>query len=394
MRLVHPLNLSWLLLRAMGDDFLSLFCAMVCEKLLFGEKPSFFESIMESRKSKNNSRYLVMRLGHLGDVVLVSGVIRYFSELWQCSFDILTRQEWAPLFYQNPYVDRLIEVDKGSLRGGALWRFVKETAKGYSPDDVFYDVHGVLRSRLLGAFWPGELRRYQKMGVERRLFMLSHGKIGGKVLRRSSVLERYATAFSSEPVPKNSLLPQLFLTDAEKKKAASQLNEVYPGGEGRQVVAIHPFATHLNKTWPEQFWRQLISLLEAQNIPWIVIGAAPEVEALKWSGSRSFVNETSLREVMALLEQAHVLVTGDSGPLHLARGVKTRVVGLFGPTVQEWGFYPTPEEGCVLETTLPCRPCSLHGAKPCPHNGRCLREITPQTVFEAVMAELAKNKLP
>lgn len=348
---------------------------------------------METNAVKQFSRGLVMRLGHLGDVVLVSGVIRYYSERWHCSFDVLTRQEWAPLFHNNPYVDRLIAVDKASLRGGGLWRFLRCTAKEYGRDAAFFDLHGVLRSRLLGALWPGTVRRYEKLGMERRLFMLSHGKMGGASLRQSSVLQRYAKAFDSDPLPENLLLPQLYLTEAEQKEAALRVSRAYPALQSKKLVAIHPFATHINKTWPTQSWRQLLALLDAHDIPWIVIGAGPEEEARKWAGARSFVNKTSLREVMALLEKTQVLVTGDSGPMHLARGVKTRVVGLFGPTVREWGFYPTAEEGCVLESAEPCRPCSLHGAKPCPHNGRCLKEITPETVFEAVKEQLTCQKL-
>lgn len=348
---------------------------------------------METNKTQKTSRRLVMRLGHLGDVVLVSGVIRYFSERWQCSFDVLTRREWAPLFHHNPYVGELIEADKASLRGADLWRLLKNISKGYSYDDVFYDLHGVLRSRLLGVSWPGEVERYAKMGLERRLFMLSHGKVGGSALCQSSVLQRYAQAFSHEPVPENLLLPQLYLTADEQMKAVSQLRKIYPALQEKKLVAIHPFATHMNKTWPEESWRQLVSLLEAHDIPWVVIGAAPDNEARRWEGRTSFVNTTSLREVMALLAEAQVLVTGDSGPMHLARGVKTRVVGLFGPTVREWGFYPTIEEGRVLESAEPCRPCSLHGAKPCPHNGRCLQEISPESVFEAIVEQLVCQKL-
>ncbi len=349
---------------------------------------------METNKAQKSSRRLVMRLGHLGDVVLVSGVIGYFSQRWQCSFDVLTRREWAPLFHHNPYVGELIEADKVSLKGADLWRFLRDIARGYSQDDVFYDLHGVLRSRLLGAFWRGEVGRYEKMGLERRLFMLSQGKMGGSALRQSSVLQRYAQAFSHEPVPESLLLPRLYLTADEQMKAASRLRGVYPALQEKKLVAIHPFATHMNKTWPEESWRQFVSLLESHSIPWVVIGAAPDDEARRWAGHASFVNMTSLREVMALLAEAQVLVTGDSGPMHLARGVKTRVVGLFGPTVREWGFYPTAEEGRVLESAEPCRPCSLHGAKPCPHNGRCLQGITPESALEAVLEQLACQKLP
>lgn len=77
--------------------------------------------------------------------------------------------------------------------------------------------------------------------------------------------------------------------------------------------------------------------------------------------SLDFTNRTDLRQLIALLAQADALVTGDSGPMHLASGVSTPVVALFGPTCREWGFFPTGENDRVLQAPLACRPCSLHG---------------------------------
>lgn len=347
---------------------------------------------------KDPPKRLIMRLGHLGDVVLVSGIIHYFGTRWNCDFDILTREQWAPLFLHHPHVGRVISASNHDLRGVSLLRYLRQIRSSYSATDILYDLHGVLRSRLLAAIWPGEVRKYQKFGLERRLFMLSNGKIGGDRLRAKSVLQRYATAFVPDEassqratgyIPEFDLLPKLYLAEEEKNWAAGRIASLTPNaGTRKQLVAIHPFATHQNKSWPAPMWKALTAQFDSKGIPWIAVGASTEEQALAWPGNNSFVNKTSLRETMALLSQSQVLITGDSGPLHLARGVRTKVVGLFGPTVKEWGFFPTAEEGIVLETDRPCRPCSLHGAKPCRHDGMCLKDITPAHVLEATQTLL------
>ena len=96
--------------------------------------------------------------------------------------------------------------------------------------------------------------------------------------------------------------------------------------------------------------------------------------------------ELTLRESAALIEAAEVLVTNDSAPLHLASGVGTRVVALFGPTVPAFGFGPVGAADRVVEVEgLSCRPCSRHGPQVCPlGHHRCMRELSVERVVHAI----------
>ena len=77
-----------------------------------------------------------------------------------------------------------------------------------------------------------------------------------------------------------------------------------------------------------------------------------------------------------------LVVTGDSGPMHLAAAVRTPVVALFGPTVEQFGFFPYKARATVLERTLACRPCSSKGGPRCPlGHHRCLTDILPEEVM-------------
>ena len=134
-------------------------------------------------------------------------------------------------------------------------------------------------------------------------------------------------------------------------------------------------------------WLRFASLLNEAGIGYFWVGQGkglPEEE-----DSRSFVNKTALRELFALTAAADVLVTGDSGPMHIATAVDTPALAMFGPTCREWGFFPSGEKDRVIQVSMPCRPCSLHGSGSCPRGNACIMNISPERMLEELKDMLA-----
>jgi heptosyltransferase-2 len=72
--------------------------------------------------------------------------------------------------------------------------------------------------------------------------------------------------------------------------------------------------------------------------------------------------------------------------MHIAAGVGTKILSIFGPTTKRLGFYPYTKKAILIEKELDCKPCSSHGPQRCPklhHN--CMRRITPNEVFETLL---------
>lgn len=334
-------------------------------------------------------KWLLFRLSSLGDVVLCTGVIRYLHNQYGWAFDVLTRPAFAPIFEHNPFVGNIITPAPHELKLPASLSFFCKLAAARQ-DWGLLDLHCSLRSRMLGFLWRGPVRRYPKFGAERRAFLKSKSPELSALLRSSSVTQRYAMALSATPPQREELLPELYLTDSEKAAARVLLGNIRRRPDAR-LVALHPFATHARKTWPRGRWLELIKMLEAEGIDWIVVGQG---EPLMPDDARDLTGQTNLRELAALLAEAELLLTGDSGPMHLASAVGTPVLALFGPTTAEWGFFPAGPRDVVLELALPCRPCSLHGtasgsAGAC--DGRCLGGISTRTVLDAALASLAAS---
>ena len=322
------------------------------------------------------NRWLVFRLGHLGDVTLTTGVLARLNKEFGWRFAVMTKRPWADVFTGNPHVENVVALDAPELGAVAFASLSRRLAREYRGWGLL-DLHGTLRSRILSAFWSGPVLRYPKMSLDRRIFLRTHARFNGEKLRRASVTQRYYAAVSPEYPPALELLPVIRLSSEERALARERLD----GLLGRNVapVALHPFATHALKTWPEKNWRSFVELLDHKGIPWVALGRGKSL----FSGRKQDLsNSTSLRESCALLSHSRALVSGDSGPMHLASAVGTPVIALFGPTTREWGFYPAGPRDRILESPLPCRPCSLHGLSSCPHEAECLAAIAPEQILE------------
>ena len=319
---------------------------------------------------------VVFRLGHMGDVALTTGVLARWFETTGDTFVFITREGNAPLLENHPAVTDVIGLSQDRLDS---WFATAGALAGQYEGGTLIDLHSVLRSRILSLRWKGEVKRYPKFGLTRRLFDRTGFDAFRKRLEATTVPQRYALALESTPPPAQSVLPRIFLSDAERADAALRLSPIHDHGP---LVALHPYATHPAKEWPRDQWKELIRRLDSEGISWFVVGR--DDTPLLPGDERDLTNATGLRATCGLLERADRLVTGDSGPMHLACGVDTPVTALFGPTAKAWGFYPAGPHDTVLEQSLDCRPCSLHGSRPCDRGFECMAGITPEEVMKTI----------
>lgn len=328
--------------------------------------------------------WVVFRLSALGDVVLTTGPLLFWHEERHLTFTVVTREGFAPVFTGHPAVTEVLELKNNELSFPRILSVFSAIARTYAGTG-FLDLHGTLRSRLLARMWKGPVRQYPKQSMERRVFLRSGRRFFQESLLRFNVAQRYALAMEAQAPQAKKLLPYIQLTAEEQTAARSVLG----CSDSRPLIALHPFATHGLKAWPLEYWRELSELCLNHGMDVAIVGRDAHREAHGIHGI-NLVNKTSLRELCAVLWSADRLVTGDSGPMHLATAVGTPVIALFGPTTKHWGFYPAGTQDIVFERALSCRPCSLHGGNQCPRGHVCLREISPQEVFARLFTESAK----
>ena len=327
----------------------------------------------------SNKHMVVVRFSSMGDVILTTGVLLDWHKKHGTMFTVLTKEAFEPVFAHHPAVLNVIGFDENDLHGQTQAINFRGIMEKYR-DSPLLDLHRNLRSAMLARIWRDAIICYHKMALARRIFLWSKGRFFGEALRRYNVPQRYAIGLYDlkEVPPAEELRPCIFLSQEEKDQAHQQLAALRHGD--LPLVALHPFATHEAKTWPMNMWMEFAALLRQENIGYFWVGQGdglPEEEQ-----SRSFINKTGPRELFALTEAADILVTGDSGPMHIATAVQTPVLAMFGPTCREWGFFPSGEKDRVVQLAMPCRPCSLHGSGACPRGNACMTGITAQQMLE------------
>lgn len=325
---------------------------------------------------------VIVRFSALGDVTLTTGVLKHWHNKYGWRFVVLTRKSQVDIFKGHPAVDEVVGLEKSELAFPNSIKKFKMLAQRYHNCDLI-DLHDTLRTRLLSALWQGNVLRYNKLGVQRRLFLFSGHRLCESELLEHNVPQRYALAVDKITPEPLELLPCIFIDEKEENNAKKLLAEC-GASSTRPLIAIHPYATHPQKSWPRNLWLDLLEILESLDLPWFAIGQNdnPALTLPSFSGlGFDFTNKTSLRETCALIKQANVLITGDSGPMHLGCAVGTPVLALFGPTTRHWGFFPAGKKDHVLEASTSGRPYSLHGKSSDKAAEECMQTITVEMVL-------------
>jgi heptosyltransferase-2 len=325
---------------------------------------------------------LAVRFSSIGDVLLTTPLLRAIRHRHPAArITVLTKQAYVPLLSHNPRVDRVIGVtpDRPLTSVAAELRAERFTHR--------LDLHNSLRSRMLRALVPGRWGTYPKYRMARALLIHTKRNHYGDP---TPVAERYFAAARDLDVVPDGAPPEFVPGPAAEREAADWLASVGLGQE-RPMIALAPGAAHATKRWPTEHWRTLLQRIGGAGFDVAIVGG-PEDAALGTelvSGARRLVVNAAgvfgLEGTGAVLQRAAALVSGDTGVMHMATGVGTPVVALFGPTVKAFGFFPYAARADVIELALSCRPCSSKGGPRCPlGHHRCMLEISPESVYGAL----------
>jgi heptosyltransferase-2 len=282
----------------------------------------------------------------------------------------------APLVVDNPHITQVFALEHHEAIGSFAAR-LRAWKPGYG-----LDLHGSLRSRALRLLVPGRWYGYAKRKIARTLLIAT--KLDA-YRTPTPVAERYFEAARRLDVKPDGRGPDFHLGDQARERVAAWLAERNLAESS--IAALAPGAAHATKRWPVAYWTVLAGRLAAAGLKPVVLGG-PSDRGLAQQLSpfaATAAGEFSLQETGALLARSRILVSGDTGVMHMATGVGTPVVALFGPTVKQFGFFPYSAPAVVLERPLHCRPCSAMGSKRCPMgHHRCLTDIAPADVAAAV----------
>lgn len=336
-------------------------------------------------------RVCLIKPSALGDVVQTLPILAALRWRYPTAhLSWVVNRSYADLLEGHPDCVDVIPFDRHA-RGRSWWRGVAQLARRLrsAEFDLVCDLQGLLRTGLMSA----ATRAARRVG-------LSTAREGAGWFYTDVVdvptldmpaVERYwllVAALGAAEAPKKF---RIGLSADDRRWAAGELHSL-----ARPLLALHPGAHWMTKRWPPEQFIALARRAQAACGAGVVIVGGPDdvavaerIAAALEGPTRCLAGRTSLKQLAALLADADVLVSGDSGPMHLAAAVGTPVVALFTCTSPVRAA-PYGEGHRVVATRVHCAASYL---KRC-GSLACMSELSVARVWPALSAALAREALP
>jgi lipopolysaccharide heptosyltransferase I len=352
---------------------------------------------------------LIVKTSAIGDV------IHTLPSLWSLRLHFpdahitwLVEESAADLVIGHPALNRVLVVPRKrwlhDFRTGHVARAVSDFV-GFTRKlrdtryDLVIDFQGLLKS----AIWVLLARSTRKVGFGRGMEHAEHSYLAltervPAVNMDQHAIDRSLLLLKAIGVPAVDIRYALPVSAEHDAEAAALLQTCGIREEDR-MVAINPMARWPTKLWEPQCFAALADRLEAEGIRVVFTGSHQDGPALDEIGRfitrryRRLDGKTSLNTLAALYRRAQVVVTTDSGPMHLAAAVGRPVVALFGPTAP-WRTGPYGSNHVILRADLSCSPCFKKQCLTTLYEERaCMKRLTVDQVVHAVLGKIATAPL-
>ena len=322
-------------------------------------------------------RILVIKLRAIGDVVLSTVVLKNLRLAFpSAKIDFLTEKPSRDVLEGNPDINGVVAFNSKEQSGLSL--IMKMRNKRY---DLVIDLFGNPRSALVTFFSGARYRVGYKFGWREYCYTIRIDPRGGELHNTEFNLD----ALSALDIPIVSREPFFPCPDEAKQFAADFFKKEEL--DGKFVVALNPGGGWITKRWRPKQFAALGDLLRATfgAVVLIIWGPGEEnlAEAIR-SGMKSpslLIPRTSLKQLAAILQRCSLMVTNDSGPMHIAAAMGTPIVAIYGPTRPQLQGPVTKQSEIVQNKKLLCLGCNY---TKCPIENPCMEELSVKVVEHSV----------
>ncbi len=315
----------------------------------------------------NKPKILVIRLSAMGDIVLTTPVIRALNQQLKAKIDFLTKPQYVSLLESNTYINRIFSLND------------KVDFLQKNKYDYVVDLQNNLRSWQIRSKIQTKSFVFNKKTLRRYLLIYF-----GIDLLKNHVVDRYfATVASLNVVNDNQGLDFNVSSYVKPEFNTSQ-----------SYIAWCIGGTHNPKKLSAKQITQVVSKLK---IPVVLLGGNNDLDIAKeiinngeCKSVYNFCGKLSVQESSYLIKESKMLLTNDTGMMHIASALKMPIISFWGCTKPSLGFTPymTDPSSIKIISKRSAKPCSKHG-KHCKYgkNG-CIKEIDPQLIYDSVLSLL------
>ncbi len=346
---------------------------------------------MKKYLNNNYNNILIIRLSSMGDVILTSHLVRLVKERFPLSqISFIVAAQHLDAVDNNPYITKVIKYDKTKnifeINNEKKERFGTDELDNY---DLIIDLQKNHRSRKIVRGLHGELHRVNKNRLHKLSLVWLKKPLEGK---DRHITELYLDAVSSLGVTDDGKGLELWLPEERGKsqyppelKTPGYLNSI-------NRIAIAPGAFHNTKRWPQERFAELAEILHERYGSEIILLGGPgdrkicnDIRALCPVKIADYSGALSVLDTARLVDICRLVVTNDTGVMHIAAARRVPVAAIFGSTVPAFGFTPFRVSHRIIQKELPCRPCTHFGTDSCPKKHfNCMNLITAAEVAQEV----------
>lgn len=364
---------------------------------------------------KASRRILIQRNGAHGDILMATPFLTALRDNWpDAHITWIVERKESPSINAHPLVDELLYWDtsywKRMVRRGMIFPWILQGLK----------MRSLLQARNYDIFVSYQPEEWQLLaracGAKIRIGVFDTFRQFSGEAKTSKNTQYYTHSYTFDELPLHRtdqyLLPlkALGLSEPDVKQMTmgvtsediQKVDKILKEGgidSGHPLVVLAPMTTWPSRCWPAERFAGLGNRLHSEGAAVVLIGSAKEEWDIREIASRMqktnplvLAGNLGFREVAALISRADLLISGDTGPMHVAAAVGTSYLSLFGPTPVE-GRAPLAGRGTVLMHPVRCGPCDQ---KICPNKGEdhllCMRLISVEEALSAALRLLPTYK--
>lgn len=325
-------------------------------------------------------KFLIVRFSSIGDIVLTSPVVRCLKkQVPEAEIHFLVKESFIPVVQHNPYIDKIHVLAHS-------WELMIEELKTEEYDYIIDLHHNVKTLRLKNELKVKSFSFY-KLNVQKYIYTAFKLNILPKI----HIVDRYLDTVRSFGVKNDGEGLNYFIAPNEETK-----KDDIPGSHYAGYIACVIGAAHGTKRWPVHRWKAFCGKMDH---PIILLGGKEDKQRGDEIAEADDVKvynacgKFSINESADLVRKAKLVISNDTGLMHIAAAFKKPVISLWGNTVPSFGM--TPYYGdryhrntqklafdIVQVKNLWCRPCSKIGYEKCPlGHFKCMEKIGEEEVI-------------
>lgn len=334
--------------------------------------------ITTHQHKKTNPKFLILRFSSIGDIVLTTPVVRCLKQqMPNCTIHYVVKKQYATVLQANPYIDELIEYDGN-------WDALISDLK-YNTYSYIIDLHNNLRTAGIKQHVNAKSYSFNKLNIQK--WLTTSFKIN--ILPNQHIVDRYLATLKKFNVVNDDKGLDFFVNPHQLLK-----EDDLPTTHLFGFIALVIGAAHATKQLPLQ---QLTQLCQNLNYPIVLLGGKEDVDAGNLIAQADPIKiynscgKFSLQESAQIVQKSKLVITHDTGLMHIAAAFKKPIISIWGNTIPSFGMTPyygnTSVPNYLFEVkNLGCRPCSKIGHKKCPKKHfKCMLQQPIEQIAQQAM---------